>query len=933
MRRQISLLLVCCLLLLQLQFTVNAVENEQSENWTNVATTTPSAIMPFNLPIHSGTVGTAAWGLYDCGIVIVQGGTVHGHAVASHWIDYADYITKIIFEDEITTAANMRHFFADLINLEIIEGLDNFNTSGTTNMGEMFTGTSSLISVEGLSTWNVSNVTNMHRMFEGASSLTNIDLSGWNTENVRFMSRMFDDTSSLESIKGISNWNTGSVIQMNLMFNNASSLTSLDLAAWDTSSVTNMFSMFMGASALKWVGNLSGWDTGLVTNTASMFSGTDSLVALNLAGWNTENVIHMSRMFYNATSLTCVGDLSAWNTGNVITTLRMFENTSSLEELNLSGWDTSSITTMYRMFAGASTLTCVGDISNWNTGNVTSMGRMFYNAINLTSLNLSGWDTRHSVAKLEMFFGAIGLRELTLGENFLFRTNAALHAVPNNGYFTGSWQNVGSGNVNVPLGINTFTSTELMAQPNGQTMADTWVWQRTPFWGINLPGDHTFTGATVGYGVQTVHDVDVINTGNRPTGELTITLSGSNPDSFTISQNSLSSIATGSMGSFTVVPNTGLGQGTYTARITVTGENGISEYFYVSFTVSASIQPSPAPTPSPSESPGATPSPMPSESPAPTSSPVPSESPAPTPIPVPSGSPLPTPSPVPSGSSPPTPSPVPSGSPSPTPSPLPTVIPSPGVVISEATGSSSENRPPRPSPLSTTTPSPTPSSSPPVLTHRWYIRGYPEGDVRPNGFMTRAEMAAMFFNLSESPDKLTAFYNAGFSDVNPEDWHFRAINYSAIRHNALSGFPDGNFRPNQHITNAEFAAFATGFFNLRQLAPRAEFAGQFDHWAADFIAYSFDELWFDYFGHDYVFLPDAPIPRAIAVTLINHYMGRVPNPDSIHRALQGRLIFNDITSQNHWAFYEIMEAAVAHDFYRDENGLEVWTRIFLPVGE
>jgi len=197
--------------------------------------------------------------------------------------------------------------------------------------------------------------------------------------------------------------------------------------------------------------------------------------------------------------------------------------------------------------------------------------------------------------------------------------------------------------------------------------------------------------------------------------------------------------------------------------------------------------------------------------------------------------------------------------------------------------------------------------------------------------MTRAEMAAMFFNLSESPDKLTAFYNAGFSDVNPGDWHFRAINYMAVRHNALSGFPDGTFRPNQYITNEQFAAFATGFFNLRQLAPRSDFADDFEHWAADFIAYSFDPLWFDYFGHDFVFIPDAPIPRAIAVTLVNHYTGRVPNPDSIHRVLQGRLIFNDITPQNHWAFYEIMEAAIEHDFYRDDNGLEIWTRIFLPM--
>ena len=211
-------------------------------------------------------------------------------------------------------------------------------------------------------------------------------------------------------------------------------------------------------------------------------------------------------------------------------------------------------------------------------------------------------------------------------------------------------------------------------------------------------------------------------------------------------------------------------------------------------------------------------------------------------------------------------------------------------------------------------------------THRWFIQGYPEGDVRADGFMTRAEMAAMFFNLSESPDRLTTSYNAGFRDIHTGQWHFRAINYAAVRHNSLSGFPDGSFRPNQHITFAEFAAFATGFFNLRELAPRAVFADQFDHWAADFLAYSFDPTWFDMWGNNFVLVPDAPIPRSIAVTLVNHYTGRVPNPEEIRGFLQGRHIYSDIRSNNHWAFYEIMTASIAHTFTVDEDGNQIWDR-------
>ena len=351
----------------------------------------------------------------------------------------------------------------------------------------------------------------------------------------------------------------------------------------------------------------------------------------------------------------------------------------------------------------------------------------------------------------------------------------------------------------------------------------------------------------------------------------------------------------------------------------------VAEYVVRSSTVFEALW-QPAPIISPTPSPTLRPSPTPSIAP----------SPSPTPSIVPTLTPSPTPSPALT--------PTPSSTPSPALTPTPNLTPSPTstLIPNEPSTSSAVNytdqgrrtasapnrldmsqRPLRPDPLPLPIPPPDEEGR---WTHYWFIQGYPEGDVRADGFMTRAEMAAMFFNLSTSPDKLTTAYNAGFTDVNSGDWHFRAINYAAVRHNALSGFPDGSFRPNQHITNAEFAAFATGFFNLRQLAPKADFADQFDHWAVDFIAHSFDTLWFDYFGYDYVFRPDAPITRSIAVTLVNHYTGRVPDSVQVNSFLQGRVLYHDITSYNHWAFYEIMIASVTHDFTRDTNNRPVWDK-------
>jgi uncharacterized membrane protein len=104
-------------------------------------------------------------------------------------------------------------------------------------------------------------------------------------------------------------------------------------------------------------------------------------------------------------------------------------------------------------------------------------------------------------------------------------------------------------------------------------------------YGISLsPETWTFPSASVGYGAQSSKTIYIINSGNQPTGSLTVALSSSS--SFTISATTISSIAAGGGNSFTVVPKTGLATGTYTATVTVSGGSNItSKSFSVSFTV------------------------------------------------------------------------------------------------------------------------------------------------------------------------------------------------------------------------------------------------------------------------------------------------------------------------------------------------------------
>ena len=109
-----------------------------------------------------------------------------------------------------------------------------------------------------------------------------------------------------------------------------------------------------------------------------------------------------------------------------------------------------------------------------------------------------------------------------------------------------------------------------------------------PEFGINLSitGTHTFSSAITGYLEIPSREVTVTNTGNQPTGELTIALSGENAASFTLSSTSIQDIAAGASAAFSVKPNTGLSAGIYNATVTVLGgENITAKTFSVSFTV------------------------------------------------------------------------------------------------------------------------------------------------------------------------------------------------------------------------------------------------------------------------------------------------------------------------------------------------------------
>lgn len=102
---------------------------------------------------------------------------------------------------------------------------------------------------------------------------------------------------------------------------------------------------------------------------------------------------------------------------------------------------------------------------------------------------------------------------------------------------------------------------------------------------LSQTAPYIFDEATEGYGDQTALDVTVTNKGNAETGDLTVSLSGNNPDAFVVEPDTIESIAVGGEASFTVTPTTDLDAGTYTATVTVSGKDIVAQSFKVEFTV------------------------------------------------------------------------------------------------------------------------------------------------------------------------------------------------------------------------------------------------------------------------------------------------------------------------------------------------------------
>ncbi|MDP2211185.1 MAG: S-layer homology domain-containing protein [Candidatus Aquicultor sp.] len=149
---------------------------------------------------------------------------------------------------------------------------------------------------------------------------------------------------------------------------------------------------------------------------------------------------------------------------------------------------------------------------------------------------------------------------------------------------------------------------------------------------------------------------------------------------------------------------------------------------------------------------------------------------------------------------------------------------------------------------------------------QWLIKqgmlsGYPDGSLRPENPITRAE----FSTLVAKSFKISAGGSKTFRDTK-RHW---AKDYIAALADLgyISGYVDGSFRPDGLITRAEMVKMLTGAGGLRARAGAPNFSDVSNHWARDYVAIAASNGIVNGYA-DGKFKPDASCLRAETATCV-----------------------------------------------------------------
>ena len=206
--------------------------------------------------------------------------------------------------------------------------------------------------------------------------------------------------------------------------------------------------------------------------------------------------------------------------------------------------------------------------------------------------------------------------------------------------------------------------------------------------------------------------------------------------------------------------------------------------------------------------------------------------------------------------------------------------------------------------------------------HDAYVIGYPDGNVHPQGNISRAETATIFFRLLKADTRdgnLTA--ENVFADVANGKWFNKAVSTMA-KLGIVKGRSAETFAPDAPITRAEFAAICARF-NTKPTNTSKSFSDISGHWAEAEIERAVAFGWIAGYP-DGTFRPDTYITRAEAMTMINRVLCRMPQDEK--DLLRTMVVWPD-NKPTDWHYLAVQEATNSHEFERKGAVNEKWTKL------
>jgi hypothetical protein len=162
-----------------------------------------------------------------------------------------------------------------------------------------------------------------------------------------------------------------------------------------------------------------------------------------------------------------------------------------------------------------------------------------------------------------------------------------------------------------------------------------------------------------------------------------------------------------------------------------------------------------------------------------------------------------------------------------------------------------------------------------LLAMQGIITGYPNGTFKPEGNITRAEMATLLMKTraqartlgSDTAEAKTVEFTPIFTDVPGDHWAAEFVN-EAAKLGVVKGYPDDTFRLKNNITRAEGLAMIARFAGVAE----ATWTGQFmdvagAYWAAPIIAGAYNAGMLEYLKGK-PFEPKKMLTRAETVEML-----------------------------------------------------------------